>query len=130
MDKDKIWINSMEWCSKHWGCHQMPERSYFLFGYQFPVCARCTGIIAGYIIAVFMIVAKKQLSLWKAAIMIIPMAIDGGIQYVSSYESTNVRRTITGLLSGIGVIFIIFNCICHFVRLIHYLICRINTSKL
>jgi len=28
-------------------CHQRPERSFFLFGRQLPVCARCTGLYAG-----------------------------------------------------------------------------------
>lgn len=33
------------------GCHQLPERSFFYNGKQFPVCARCTGAIVGQIIA-------------------------------------------------------------------------------
>ena len=28
-------------------CHQLPERSYFLWTAQMPVCARCAGIYAG-----------------------------------------------------------------------------------
>jgi len=28
-------------------CHQRPERSFFLWGAQFPVCARCAGIYFG-----------------------------------------------------------------------------------
>jgi predicted membrane protein DUF2085 len=28
-------------------CHQRPERSFFLWAHQMPVCARCAGIYAG-----------------------------------------------------------------------------------
>ena len=28
-------------------CHQLPDRSFHLAGFQLPVCARCMGIYAG-----------------------------------------------------------------------------------
>jgi hypothetical protein len=28
-------------------CHQRPERSFYVWAHQMPVCARCTGIYAG-----------------------------------------------------------------------------------
>lgn len=50
MINDKQWIRLME-IGDSLGCHQMPERSFFISGYQFPVCARCTGVIISAIIA-------------------------------------------------------------------------------
>ena len=38
----------------------------------------------------------------------IPMVLDGGIQALSSYESTNGRRFITGLLFGCGLMSLFF----------------------
>ena len=43
----KLWIKLME-IGAMTGCHQMPERSFFFKGYQFPVCERCTGLLIGY----------------------------------------------------------------------------------
>src|SRR5207237_2519841 len=31
----------------HFVCHQLPARSFHLWGVSFPVCARCTGIYTG-----------------------------------------------------------------------------------
>ena len=50
MIDDKKWIRLME-IGEALGCHQMPERSFFINGFQFPVCARCTGVIISAIIA-------------------------------------------------------------------------------
>lgn len=41
------------------GCHQMPERSFFIRGKQFPVCARCTGVFLGNIAAYVMFFIYK-----------------------------------------------------------------------
>lgn len=38
----------------------------------------------------------------------IPMILDGGIQALSSYESTNTRRFATGLLFGCGLLTLFF----------------------
>lgn len=105
MDKyTSLWIRLMDWCSKYWGCHQLPERSFFFRGYQFPVCARCTGIMIGYLFSIVYCMICPRLSIWIILLLIIPMAVDGLLQYYSNYTSNNKKRLITGFLSGFGFI--------------------------
>lgn len=106
--KDIIWIRLMEWCYKYWGCHQIPERSFFLFGYQFPVCARCTGIIIGGIFAI--VIPFIDLS-YYSLILLIPLILDGTIQLKTRYESNNFKRFLTGFLYGFGLISAIIHTI-------------------
>ena len=93
----------MEWFSKYWGCHQMPERSFFFKGYQFPVCARCTGMILGY----FLSILTQPFILMNYLFLILlctPMALDGFIQLKTRYISNNRKRFITGTLFGYGIL--------------------------
>ena len=39
---------------------------------------------------------------WITLVMMVPMITDGFIQLKTSYESTNPRRFVTGLLCGYG----------------------------
>lgn len=89
-------------------CHQIPERSFFLKGHQFPVCARCTG---GYISIFLMTLAYYFFPISKnpkmflfGIILIIPAFIDGITQLFKLRESNNTLRFITGFLLGIGLI--------------------------
>lgn len=45
-----LWLWNL---GKKLGCHQLPERSFYWHGYQFPVCARCTGVYIGELLALF-----------------------------------------------------------------------------
>ena len=100
MINDKQWIKLME-IGDTLGCHQMPERSFFIKGFQFPVCARCTGVILSAIIATI-IFFKKRLPRGLCLSMSSVMLLDWGMQYLKIKESTNSRRLITGLIGGFG----------------------------
>ena len=84
------------------GCHQMPERSFFVKGYQFPLCARCTGILIGELLALPLWIVYHP-SIAVALVLILPMAYDGLIQYRLLVMSNNRRRLVTGLLAGYGL---------------------------
>ncbi len=85
------------------GCHQKPERSFFVNKCQFPVCARCMGVIIGYILALI-IFCFFMTPIWVCIILCLIMFSDWFIQYLKIRESTNVRRLITGILGGYGLL--------------------------
>ena len=70
------------------GCHCLPERSFFIKGKQFPICSRCTGILVGIFLAIctFFFV---QIPIYYLIIMTIPMIIDGSVQAKTKYENSN-----------------------------------------
>ena len=103
------WINLMAVSRKLFCCHQIAERSFFAFGYQFPICARCTGILVGYICALFLLIFDVIISPAMSLLMLFPLVIDGSIQLFFLIMSNNVRRFITGIFYGIGFIQIIAN---------------------
>lgn len=110
-------------------CHQKSERSWQINGNQMPVCTRDIGIFFGLALGGF-VFSRRGLNRWTvrdsmlsilpdsrlevvyrknlrtkavllmAAITVIPLAIDGFTQMLTSYESTNNVRIITGLPFG------------------------------
>ena len=84
------------------GCHQRPDRSFFYKEYQFPMCARCTGVIIGYLVAIpIYFIYSFDIGVYTTLCAI--MFFDWYIQYLKIRESTNVRRLITGILCGFGL---------------------------
>ncbi len=99
---DKIWIKLMKY-GRRLGCHQMAERSFFINKYQFPVCARCTGVLIGYILSpLLMLVNSYRIQI--AILLCSIMFIDWFIQYLNIKKSNNIRRLITGIFGGMGII--------------------------
>ena len=41
-------------------CHQRPERSFYLWSHQMPVCARCTGIYVGAALAAIVVAFRRR----------------------------------------------------------------------
>lgn len=89
-------------------CHQLAARSYFLNGNQMPFCARdlglFVGLTAGFVLAsIFRFRGNPVLLL----LGLVPLAVDGGAQLVTSYESTNPLRLATGIIAGAALALLI-----------------------
>ena len=97
----RAWI--YKWLPILFGCHHRPERSFFYKGTQFPLCARCTGELLGIILGIcgYGFIHPKPVT---AALLLLPLIVDGTVQALTSYTSTNGRRLLTGLLFGYGLI--------------------------
>ena len=125
--RDQRWIFWMEFCGKYARCHQMPERSFFLGSYQFPLCARCTGIMLGRVLAVLLFpflnipvpfapfVIPLEVSLIVLPLLLLPLAIDGLTQRFTKYESNNLKRVITGILWGYSTVTLILTGIVYLI---------------
>lgn len=99
--KDRTWAAWMK-VGSFLGCHQLAERSFFLHGCQFPVCARCTGVLMGYVVAL-LTCAFYLPPWWGIGCCLLPMAVDWGLQFFRIKESTNLRRLFTGFIGGYGL---------------------------
>ncbi len=85
-------------------CHQKVSRSWELNGNQMPVCSRDVGLFLGLAIGCLIGASfGKSIHILVALLLLAPMAIDGGLQTLTGYESFNLLRVITGILGGIGI---------------------------
>ena len=82
-------------------CHQMSHRSYSYNDNQMPFCARDVGIFAGLAIGFTYALGRRiELTLPMILLSLIPIGIDGTVQLLTDYESTNIKRVITGFIAG------------------------------
>lgn len=81
------------------GCHQLPERSFFIKGKQVPVCARCCGVFVGGAVALFTF-SRVSMPIYVLILLCIPMFVDWSVQQFLKKESNNIRRFLTGLPCG------------------------------
>jgi uncharacterized membrane protein len=92
-------------------CHQLPGRSFYLAGYPFAVCSRCTGLYVGFtaILLLYPLVRSLRVTeapprkwlFWAA----LPMAIDVAAQFLGVWHNTHTSRFFTGALLGSVTVF-------------------------
>ncbi|RLG19077.1 DUF2085 domain-containing protein [Candidatus Micrarchaeota archaeon] len=91
-------------------CHGRPERCFAIGGKRMPICSRCTGIYIGVIFGLIFLsgavwnlyLQDRVLAFLLLLSTLVPIAIDGMLQFFALIKSNNARRFFTGLLAGIG----------------------------
>ena len=92
-------------------CHQIPERSFFIAGHQFAVCARCTGLYAGFAAAAVLYPLVRSLRRTEAParkwlfFAAAPLGIDFALGFLGIWANTHSSRFITGALLGAVSVF-------------------------
>jgi len=94
-------------------CHQLPERSYYIFNHKIGVCARCFGIYTGALLGMLIYPFVRRLdnfkipNRWYLILALLPMGVDGTTQLLGLRESFNELRFITGFIVGFVALFYI-----------------------
>jgi uncharacterized membrane protein len=92
-------------------CHQIPERSFFIAGHQFAVCARCTGIYFGFAAAALaypVFRSLRQTSVPPRKLLFVaaaPLGIDWAVEVLGIWHNTHSSRFLTGALLGATSVF-------------------------
>ena len=85
-------------------CHRQKDRCLNVFGHTSFLCARCTGIVIGFIL--FVLVSCFNLSVPSIAAfgLMLPLIIDGISQLFNLRTSNNIIRLVTGILFTPGLL--------------------------
>jgi uncharacterized membrane protein len=87
-------------------CHQIPERSFCLWGHPLAVCHRCSGIYLGLFLALLLPLDKclRFCSPLRLRIYVLcmstPVMLDALLPYLGIWSSTYISRFVTGLFFG------------------------------
>ena len=93
-------------------CHQVPSRSYLIFGHQVAICQRDLAIFSSILLAglLFNLVRNrvKPLKWCIYLLLVIPIAIDGFTQLLGWRESNWQLRTLVGALFGLANVGLVY----------------------
>ena len=105
------WKKCMRFFGKLFRCHQLSDRSFHLWGFQFPLCARCTGILLGLILFGPLLCVLLPLNMYLSLFLVFAIFIDGFTQLKGWRTSNNCLRLITGLGFGYALVSFIFHIV-------------------
>jgi uncharacterized membrane protein len=92
----------------HFTCHQMPSRSFYVFGHKMCYCERCMAIYSGFFfLGIFYAFVRGRIQplAWRWLFLLwVPMALDGFTQLFGWRESTWELRVVTGALFALSCV--------------------------
>jgi uncharacterized membrane protein len=106
-------------------CHQLPERSFHIYGYQVCYCHRCTAMYTSLLLAGLLFGPLRRwlrpAPLWIGGLLLLPMLLDGGTHLVDDLLGLGLRgggdaigtlnfalRMLTGMLVGVAVLIVLY----------------------
>jgi uncharacterized membrane protein len=87
-------------------CHQIPSRSFALWGFPMAVCARCFGIYTGFAAGVLLYPFRRGFSapalpsLKMFAFVSMPIVIDTAGNFLKLWDTGSLFRFLTGFIWG------------------------------
>lgn len=94
-------------------CHQVSERSHYLFGEKLGVCSRCTAIYFAFLLGVILYPFIRKMSnidlpsLFWLFIPVGLMLLDVGLDIADVQKNSFITREITGAVIGVVLPFFI-----------------------
>jgi uncharacterized membrane protein len=95
-------------------CHQLPVRSFHLWGVALPVCARCTGIYVGAAVTALLISLRPVRTTPSPAsarrllvAALIPTALTLAFEWTTGVMPSNWIRALAGVPLGAAVIWLL-----------------------
>lgn len=113
----ETWKKYMRFFGKLFRCHQLSDRSFHIRGFQFPLCARCTGIFLGLVFVGPLMCVLLPINMYISISLVFLMFIDGFTQLKGWRNSNNYLRLLTGLGFGYAVVSFIFHIVHMIIRL-------------
>ncbi len=92
-------------------CHQIPSRSFTLYGHAVAVCARCMGVYGGLVLGIlvypcFRTYQDRELPARKYLLFALaPTTIDFSLGLLGVVNNTHFSRLLTGIIAGVGLAF-------------------------
>lgn len=85
-------------------CHRRKDRCLNIFGYTSFLCARCTGIMIGFLLYCVISLFNLLLPPFVAFVFMVPLIVDGVSQSFNFRISNNIIRLVTGMLFTSGLL--------------------------